>query len=191
MMRKTFWMAIGLGAAVLLGGCAETRNALGLNKRVPDEFAVYSRAPLTLPPDYGLRPPEPGLRRPQGAAAQNDARKALAGGSALPSAVDPQQAEAVGGPSVQALLKQVGALETDPNIRVEINRETSFLAQESEAFADNLLFWRDAEPFGTLVDPSQEAKRLQEAKALGKPLNESGTPTISKKRHSAFDGLFN
>ena len=32
---------------------------------MPDEFAVESRAPLTVPPDFDLRPPEPGAPRPQ------------------------------------------------------------------------------------------------------------------------------
>ena len=33
----------------------------GLDKRPPDEFTVYSRAPLSLPPNYDLRPPgDPG-----------------------------------------------------------------------------------------------------------------------------------
>mgnify|MGYP003851137609 CR=1 FL=1 len=186
-MKKTLWMAIGLGAAVLLGGCTETRNVLGLNKRVPDEFAVYSRAPLSLPPDFGLRPPEPGSSRPQREMPEDDARKALAGGS---SAGGTQQAEVGEGAGVQALLKQMGAQDTDPNIRLQVNQETSFLAEESKSFADTLLFWRDEPTFETVVDAQEEAKRLQEAKALGKPLNETQTPTISKERRSVFEGLF-
>src|ERR1051326_8023507 len=33
--------------------------------RGPAEFAVESRAPLTIPPDFELRPPAPGASRPQ------------------------------------------------------------------------------------------------------------------------------
>ena len=43
----------------------------------PDEFAVESRAPLTLPPDYELRPPSPGAARPQEATAADRARKVI------------------------------------------------------------------------------------------------------------------
>ena len=35
-----------------------------MGKRSPDEFAVVRRAPLILPPDYGLRPPRPGETGP-------------------------------------------------------------------------------------------------------------------------------
>ncbi|MBM3516594.1 MAG: DUF3035 domain-containing protein, partial [Alphaproteobacteria bacterium] len=56
---------IGLFAAAFLGGCEQSREALGLTKRQPDEFTVVSRAPLVVPPDANLRPPLPGAPRPQ------------------------------------------------------------------------------------------------------------------------------
>ena len=43
----------------------------------PDEFAVESRAPLTIPPDYDLRPPQAGAARPQEVSAAEKARKAI------------------------------------------------------------------------------------------------------------------
>jgi hypothetical protein len=43
----------------------------------PDEFAVESRAPLTIPPDFDLRPPQPGAPRPQEATAADKARKVI------------------------------------------------------------------------------------------------------------------
>ena len=43
----------------------------------PDEFAVESRAPLTIPPDYDLRPPQPGAARPQETTAAERARKVI------------------------------------------------------------------------------------------------------------------
>ena len=52
---------IGL-IAVVLGatGCESVRKAVGNQKSAPDEFVVYKRPPLTLPPEFGLRPPQPG-----------------------------------------------------------------------------------------------------------------------------------
>ncbi|MBM3559287.1 MAG: DUF3035 domain-containing protein, partial [Alphaproteobacteria bacterium] len=47
--------------ALAVGGCGEdTKRSLGLSKPAPDEFSVVSRAPLSLPPNYTLRPPRPG-----------------------------------------------------------------------------------------------------------------------------------
>src|SRR5690606_33831923 len=46
-----------------VSGCDSAREAMGLNKKSPDEFAVVTRAPLVLPPEFGLRPPQPGAPR--------------------------------------------------------------------------------------------------------------------------------
>ena len=43
----------------------------------PDEFAVESRAPLTIPPEFDLRPPQPGAPRPQEVTAADKARKVI------------------------------------------------------------------------------------------------------------------
>jgi len=46
--------------AVGTGACSSLKDNLGLEKKAPDEFAVVRNAPLSLPPDYNLRPPKPG-----------------------------------------------------------------------------------------------------------------------------------
>jgi hypothetical protein len=62
---------------LLLAGCNDFRQAIGLDRVGPDEFAVESRAPLTIPPDYDLRPPQAGAARPQEVSAAEKARKAI------------------------------------------------------------------------------------------------------------------
>jgi hypothetical protein len=54
-----------LGGVSLLSGCTDVKQMIGMDQPMPDEFAVESRAPLTVPPDFDLRPPEPGAPRPQ------------------------------------------------------------------------------------------------------------------------------
>src|SRR5438105_3053280 len=66
-----------LAATLLLPGCADMRLALGMDRVGPDEFAVESRAPLTIPPDFDLRPPQPGAARPQEVTAAERARKVI------------------------------------------------------------------------------------------------------------------
>jgi len=60
-----------------VGGCGEMRRAIGMDRVGPDEFAVESRAPLTIPPDYDLRPPQPGAARPQEVTATDRARRVI------------------------------------------------------------------------------------------------------------------
>ena len=60
-----FKVALLGGLAFAVSGCESTRETFGLNKTAPDEFQVVSRAPLSLPPDFTLRVPDPGAPRPQ------------------------------------------------------------------------------------------------------------------------------
>jgi hypothetical protein len=81
--EATGWGRISLlsvacfGSIFLLSGCGDFRRAIGMDRSGPDEFAVESRAPLTMPPDYELRPPQPGATRPQEVTAADRARKAI------------------------------------------------------------------------------------------------------------------
>tara|TARA_B100001123_G_scaffold206423_2_gene233935 strand:- start:611 stop:1303 length:693 start_codon:yes stop_codon:yes gene_type:complete len=54
-----------LAATGVIAGCSGVQKQLGLSRTAPDEFNVVSRAPLSLPPDINLRPPQPGTTRPQ------------------------------------------------------------------------------------------------------------------------------
>lgn len=83
-----------LPALLLLGGCGEEmRKSFGLGKNAPDEFQVVRRAPLSLPPDFALRPPQPGAVRPQEGSATEQARSAILGqpdqAAAAPRPADP------------------------------------------------------------------------------------------------------
>jgi hypothetical protein len=81
-MRK-FLPVIVLGLA--LSGCGST----GLfNRDRPDEFAVSRQAPLVIPPDFALTPPNPGAPRPQANDASQQALDALFGGPAPRSSIE-------------------------------------------------------------------------------------------------------
>lgn len=45
--------------ALALTGCDSAKNALGIDHYQPDEFSVPENNPLTLPPDFSLRPADP------------------------------------------------------------------------------------------------------------------------------------
>ncbi len=52
---------LGLALAALsLGACDSLRQAVGIDKSVPDESKVTQTPPLSIPPDFALRPPQPG-----------------------------------------------------------------------------------------------------------------------------------
>jgi hypothetical protein len=185
MAMKRIVVAFGwLALALALGACEDTRKILGLDKRPPDEFSVYSRAPLSLPPNFDLRPPTPGEARPQETAPTTEAEQALRG--RRPGAVREQPAPEGSSAGVRALLRQTGGLTAQPNIRVVVNEEAAALALENERITDKILFWRKPEPEGTVVNAEKENQRIRENQALGKPVTEGDTPIIQRKKRGLF-----
>ena len=100
-MRKTMAIATLLGASALLAGCGSSGGLLGRAR--PDEFAVQRQAPLVVPPDFALTPPQPGAPRPNDTSARQQTLDALFGGPAPRSEVE------------QATIGQAGA--AAPGIR--------------------------------------------------------------------------
>jgi len=77
-LRQLGLSAIALVAVgTLVSGCDSFKRAVGIERTSPDEFAVESRAPLTIPPDFNLRPPQPGAIRPQETSYANKAQTAI------------------------------------------------------------------------------------------------------------------
>jgi hypothetical protein len=187
--RTTGAAALALLGALALGGCSDARKALGWEKSAPDEFRVVSRAPLTLPPDYGLRPPAPGAARPNETSPQDAARTAVFG-------AERQSAFAAGGGPESAgerqLLGKMGADRVDPAIRETIDRETQSLADADRSFVDRLIFWREPETPGSKeqLNAAAEAQRLREASAAGKPVNAGELPVIKKRQRGWLEGIF-
>lgn len=186
------WVAAVFAIVVatgLVSGCEKAREAFGLTKQPPDEFEVVTRAPLQLPPDFGLRPPRPGAQRPQEATVREEARRLLVDTSAGAA-----RAKLPGGlsPGENAILKRAGADDADPQIRQLVSREYSILEAEDRTLFDRVLFWRETpERPGTVIDAEKEAQRLRENAAVGAPPTQGATPVITRPEKGWLEGLFN
>jgi hypothetical protein len=191
-MRQACVAVSALVAIGLLAGCSsDLKSTFGLSKRAPDEFAVPSRAPLSLPPDYSLRPPEPGAPRPNQTTARQEAERTVFRREPERVALDQEAARRGLSQGEAALLSQANALNADESIRATINRESAALVETDESFSDKLMFWRPAEAPGTLVDAQKETERLRENAALGKDATEGETPTIRRRKKAILEGIFN
>ena len=184
---------VGLAAAMLaLGACGGVKKSLGIGKQpAPDEFRVVSRAPLSLPPEFTLRPPAPSQIRPQEGSVTQQAKTAVfraTDGQArsLDEAV-PDDGRSRG---ERSLLRQAGIEKTDSAIRQEIDRETARINENSQDFVDTLVFWRAVEKPGVVVDPQAEARRIRENNALGRDVTSGRTPTIERKKKAILEDLF-
>ena len=85
-MRKAVALAFLVSAGSFLAACSS--NSSLFNRVHPDEFAVSRQAPLVVPPDFALTPPNPGAPRPQDVDSSKQALDALFGGPAPRSAVE-------------------------------------------------------------------------------------------------------
>ncbi|MBS4773614.1 MAG: DUF3035 domain-containing protein [Proteobacteria bacterium] len=52
-MKKIVFVLVLTG---ILSGCGLTKEKLGIAKKAPDESMVTVRQPLSVPPEYDLRP---------------------------------------------------------------------------------------------------------------------------------------
>lgn len=104
-MRKVAAVVGGLALVILASGCAHHGGRGGNG---PDEFAVARQAPLVIPPDFSLAPPQAGAVRANDQSPSAQALDALFGGAAPRSA------------SERATLDAAGAASSQPGIRSEV-----------------------------------------------------------------------
>jgi hypothetical protein len=91
-MRRVLNVAVGVALLATTAACGRS----GFDRARPDEFAVGRQAPLVIPPDYALRPPQPGAARPQDASPSSQALDALFGGTAPRSPSETSALQAAG-----------------------------------------------------------------------------------------------
>ncbi len=169
---------------LLLTGCNNVKEQLGVGRHSPDEFTVVKRAPLTLPPDYSLRAPSVGATPPASQTA-NQAKTILLGAPV---------AEVSTGSADSVLLQKMKVQSADPAIRDVISEENGIIALENQKTIDLLLFWEDPVLSdenipASEIDPKKEAERLKANKESGTPVNEGEVPVIEKKQ-GAIDKMF-
>lgn len=187
---------------LLLSACeGGAREALGLVRDAPDEFAVVSRPPLSIPPEFSLRPPREG-EAPRGASANEAARNVLIGEPAatetsktelveptVETAVIPVQREEVLSGGASNLLKRAGVDTASENIREQLGIDAATPVDTSNAktLMDKLVGQDKAEP---VVDAQKEAERLRANKDAGKPLTEGEVAEEKVNPKSLIDRIF-
>lgn len=179
--RLTKFAAIACLAG--LAACGEdVSRTIGLTRDAPDEFTVTTRAPLSMPPDFTLRPPRPGASRPQELSERQQAEATLAPATALGGQTVSMS------PGQQALVAAAGPA-APRDIRTKVDEDAQ-LDQPGRSFTDRLMFWKDTPPGGTSVDPARESQRLRQNAALGQSVETGDTPIIQRRRQGILDSIF-
>lgn len=161
-------------------------SAIGGGKNPPDEFAITTKAPLVVPPDYSLTPPRPGEKRPQELSPSDRARKVLLGDE---SAAPPSMGE-------QVLLQKAGALSANQDIRNILASENGGRAKKDGGLANQLMFW-DFLSDGS-IDDSKAPLRVEDPeewfaareKAIKAVTGEKGSVEIDNSDVLVLPGVF-
>lgn len=161
--------------ALTLTACEKTKEQFDFSKKPPDEFAVTTRAPLEMPPDYNLRPPRPGAQRPQEETPIQEAKQAVFGMESTEKKVEAEPM--TGGEAI--LLQKSNVADIDPNIRDKVDQETAEIVKKETPTVDRLLgkVGKKVDAPATVVDPVKETERIIQNKETGKPVTDGETPT--------------
>lgn len=152
-----------LAASLPVLGCQSIREATGAAKQQPDEFAVLTKAPLVLPPDYNLRPPQPGAASRNEPDPDDEARAALFQDQAtLLNQLGTNYSD-----GEKVLLTKTNALTVDPNIRREVNADAG-QDDQGPAFTDKVLFGQAAAA-PAAAQPAAQVAPAQSAPAQTAP----------------------
>jgi hypothetical protein len=184
----------------VLAGCGDgsVRENLGLVRQPPDEFKVVSRAPLTVPKEFFLYPPEEASERAAYMASDTIAREALLGGMSgddagylqhyqeeyetlgtPETAVESVGTSSLASPAEEGLLQKLQVKQADPNIRSVLHEETAVEAEKEKELLNKIKNpIASGEP---IVDAEAERERLKKNKEKGRAVNEGDVPTVTPK----------
>ena len=126
-----------LMCAVALAGCGSLRNLAGLQKKSPDEFAVTTKAPLVVPPDFNLRPPLPGAPPSNSVAPTATAEQALFNNSDAQTVANGMRGNYSMGEKL--LMANAGVQNADPAIRARITGDQRAVQNSDKSFTDRVL----------------------------------------------------
>jgi hypothetical protein len=177
-MHPRTFIVLAAVAGIALSGCEQLRTASGQEKESPDEFAVVTKAPLVVPPDFNLKPPAPGEAPTNQIEPTQAAQNALVDAdvatvaSTLPATMSPGE---------RYFLAAAGVQNADPAIRQQLASDIKGMRATDDSFANSVLFWNgpSTPPGSVPVDADAEARRIDAARAGNGTPSAAPAPTDS------------
>ncbi len=152
---KLFLKFILLINLLFLFSCSGVKERVGLIKRAPDEFQVYEKKPLSVPPNFELRPPADSDMTLQDSEEKN---------IIFSEEIDTNESLTIGD---EVLLITLGDKEIEKDIRKKINNENSILEVE-KPLLDKII---DFDPIfekpkeDKVINAEEEKKRIEELRS--------------------------
>jgi len=188
MKKQSKLLLLAICATFFLSGCGSVKKEIGMGRNSPDEFLVVKRAPLTLPPEYALRPPAEKTDVKDEIvikSTRSKARDALFGGY--------KEVEAKGSAD-NMLLAKMNVEAANADIRRQIEEDNGYIYIKNQSVIEKLTSAKPKEAVynkmpGSTVDAKAEMRRIKKNLSEGKPVNEGDVPVIEKKL-GTLDKLF-
>jgi predicted small secreted protein len=179
-------------AATALAGCDTIRDAAGMDKSAPDEFAVTTKAPLVIPPDYNLQPPRPGAVPTNQVDPTEAAEGALFGND--PATIAAQLPNTFS-ETEKMVLANAKVQNIDPQIHQNLASDYKNMVATDDGFTKDILFWQKPKTDeGQPLNADEEAKKIDEKRAGQAPATPGATakPAAPPKKEDSgwFDGWF-
>ena len=194
----TLTRLFSLSCLLLATACtgSSVREMVGIDSRAPDEFRVVSRPPLSVPPQFNLRPPAIGdgsnpyatdkkaealITGNEPTTPQSTQTFTLKSGdaqTAIQPVVQSPVSSTAGSSAESQFLLNAGANQVDPTVRQRLVEE-KYVKQEEKQKEGWWEIWPDEQE--TTVNAGKESERIQKNQDEGKPVNEGETPVTDPK----------
>lgn len=172
-MKRLSIFGLAIASVAMTAACSTS------GPRTPDEFRVVRKAPLTVPPEFGLRPPAPGQSRPQELATDVQARMAVFGTDLGVEATEGER----------QLVRAFGGEATDRTVRAAVDYDTAQVVRKNRSFADAILNFGRGSSSEPVVDAAAEAERLRAEQEELAEVTGGGTVLIRRKNSNKLPGL--
>ena len=170
---------------ILLNGCGEVKEKIGIIQKAPDEFQVYESKPLSVPPNFELRPPA------EGEILTNESDQNII-------FTDENNIDENLTLNDEILLIAVGEKKIEQNIRKIINKENS-IQEVDKSLLDKIInfepiFKVEEDKKYETINAEEEKKRIEDLKSeiqsIETNLEDTENNNVTDEEKSFLDEIF-
>ncbi len=174
--RNSVLVLLGISLITNASCNGNVRHSIGINNQSPDAFKVISAPPLTVPPDFSLRPPVDGAKPLQSFNASSQAKKAIF------SANKEKEIKASNGE--KSFLKKANADAINSNITTEIDNEyqEQNRKEKKKTWFGRLFDWINPskDDSNEVINAIQEKQRIETTQAAGQTVTGKDAKVLKK-----------